>query len=154
MNLKVSERSPETQAGGMPEMAPAGPRLMTSAPTGEGLAEVLGRIGVDQRFGYKVFRQGRERGFFRYLDGKWHDVTAPVDFGYKAERVVEILQHELIAGELIVFGCCCHACAEGGRHAAWARELVASGMPEDRISHGYWPEHEEAELARMEKEAR
>jgi len=119
--------------------------------------------GLDQRFGYKVFRLGKERCFFRFLAGAWHDVTAPRDFGYRADKVLEILQHELsVAGdgwrvtgaELIVFGCCCHACAGEGRGQAAAMELVARGIPADRISHGFWPEHEPAELKYMERQLR
>ena len=126
-------------------------------------AELLGRVGLDARFGYKIkTRDGEERCFFRFIRegnspqpstlnpqpfGSWHDVLARHDFRYQEAQAVEILQHELLRGELIVFGCCCLKCSKDTAKRARAEELGRLGF---LVSHGYWPECEPAEFARFD----
>ena len=104
---------------------------------------------LDTRFGYKVRKDGGDRCFFRFLNGAWHDVLAPHDVSYTAHSLQEILEHELRQGQLVVFGCCCAHCASGAAGVALrfkAAELAELGFC---VSHGYWPEHAEAENRRL-----
>ena len=113
---------------------------------------ILGRLGVDRRFGYKVHRAGELRRFFRWLDGAWYDVKELDGPRLSDGAVVEILQYEAITGEVMLFGCCCQVCAGNARLQAALKDLVARGLPEDAVSHGYWPEHTGPENDRIERQ--
>lgn len=109
--------------------------------------EILQRTGLNWRFGYKIISAeagpDAPRCFFRFLDGKWHDVRAKNDFGYRASQVLEILKHEMAAGHvLMIFACCCGACQGNPLNADALQRLLTSGVKSGDVSHGYWPQHE------------
>ena len=108
-------------------------------------AELLRRVGLNPRFGYKTGTPREPRCFFRFLDGKWHDLRARHDFGYEPAAVLEILEHEMKCAPLMIFACCCSVCTARPENKAALRELLAAGVPPGEVSHGYWPEHEGAE---------
>ena len=116
--------------------------------------ELLTRVGLNWRFGYKtVSPTTGDRCFFRFLDGKWHDVRAPHDFGYLAPQAIEILGNEMQGGNvLMVFACCCTECTKNPQLKTALDQLLASGVPADDVTHGYWPEHTAAETKRFETE--
>ena len=114
--------------------------------------ELLQHVGLNWRFGYKtISKETGERCFFRFLDGKWHDVRAPLDFGYLAPQAIEILCNEMAGGNvLMVFACCCAECAKNPALKTALEQLTGSGVPADDVTHGYWPEHTDAETKRFE----
>ena len=129
-------------------------------------AELLQRIGLNERFGYKTGSPSEPRCFFRFIrtldgdvkspgdhvPGKWHDVRAKRDFGYDAPAVIEILAHEMTCSQLMIFACCCAQCAGQPENRIALKKLLAAGVSLGDVTSGYWPEHEAAENQRLEFE--
>ena len=114
--------------------------------------DTLHRIGLDERFGYKVKHDGEELCFIRYFHGAWRDVLTVPGPALTEEQALRLLGRFMRRGDLVVFGCCCLDCAVKPENRAALDELLASGVPAAIVSHGYWPEHMDAEIARAMQE--
>lgn len=112
------------------------------------IINALRAIGLDKHFGYRIVNRYNQTLFsIRHRAGAWFDTTS-----YKmiqTSDAITKIESEMEEGEFSIFGCCCRQCRTSEVIQA---EIKIIKNLKVHVSHGFWPEHIEAEVAYAESE--
>ena len=118
-------------------------------------------VGFNSHLGYKfkTINGNIELCFFRthpQLPDAWVNVTSGSDNPWSESKMVQYLasliksQRAIQPVEIVPFACCCLKCSKDQEQQSAVRDFF--DWTGEAVSHGYWPECQEPELARLRAE--